>query len=106
MSNLSKMSTLSKMSKPHKSAEELQNAASELHKEVPPDWYKRSIKENVFQRFWHKRRFSEVAKLVERIKGGSVLDIGSADGTFSKVILDRSGADKLIGIENLPKKKE
>jgi len=75
-------------------------SAADLHSHVPPDWYYRSIKENIFQRFWHTRRFEEVAKLIEP-SGGRILDIGSADGTFSKVILDKSKADELVGIDVL-----
>ncbi len=74
--------------------------ASELHKNVPPDWYYRSIKENVFQRYWHKRRFEEVSKLIDPVVG-IVLDVGSADGMFTKVILDKSKAKKVVGIDVL-----
>ena len=62
--------------------------AEELHKRVPPNWYYQSLRVDPFQRFWHKKRFDEVKKVVEPVNGGKVLDIGCADGTFSKVILD------------------
>ena len=74
--------------------------ATKLHQNVPPDWYYRSIKENIFQRFWHKMRFKEISKLVEKTDG-KILDIGSADGVFTKVILEKSGARKVIGIDVL-----
>lgn len=77
-----------------------EKTAEKLHSSVPPGWYHRSIKENVFQRYWHKRRFQEVGKLTEPVKG-KVLDIGSADGVFSKVILDKSKAEQVIGIDVL-----
>ncbi len=83
-------------------ASRLQTRAAELHRNVPPDWYARSIKENLLQRFWHTRRFQEVGKLVEP-RGGMILDIGCADGTFSKVILGRSKAERLVGIDVLPR---
>lgn len=76
--------------------------AKELHEQVPPDWYYRSIKENIFQRFWHKRRFEEVSKLIEPVKG-KVLDIGSADGMFTKVIVDKTKAKHIVGIDVLQK---
>lgn len=85
-----------------KKAHELKNNAEDLHKNVPPDWYARSIKENLLQRFWHSTRFREVGKLIEP-KGGKILDIGSADGTFTKVVFDKSKADKIIGIDVLPR---
>lgn len=74
--------------------------ASELHERVPPDWYFRSIKENILQRYWHGRRFTEVGKLIDPT-GGRVLDIGSADGMFTKVILEKSHAESVIGIDVL-----
>ena len=77
-----------------------QKSASKLHKNVPPDWYWRSIKENVFQKCWHGRRFDEVGKLVES-SGGTILDIGSADGVFTNEILKKSNAKQIIGIDVL-----
>ncbi len=74
--------------------------AAALHENVPPDWYYQSIKRNIFQRYWHKRRFEEVGKVVEPT-GGKILDIGSADGMFTKVILDKSHAKKIVGIDVL-----
>ncbi len=75
-------------------------SAEELHESVPPDWYYRSIRENLIQRYVHKRRFEEVGRIIEPT-GGKLLDIGCADGVFTKVILDKSKADKIIGIDVL-----
>ncbi|HUV42552.1 MAG TPA: class I SAM-dependent methyltransferase [Patescibacteria group bacterium] len=75
--------------------------AAELHQNIPPDWYERGIKENIFQRFWHYRRFKNVGELTKPT-GGKILDIGCADGTFTKVILDYSKADLVVGIDVLP----
>jgi len=72
--------------------------AEELHKDVPPNWYYQSLKVDPLQRYWHKRRFEEISKLTSKV-AGEVLDVGSADGMFSRVILDKSKAKKLIGIE-------
>jgi ubiquinone/menaquinone biosynthesis C-methylase UbiE len=74
--------------------------AAELHEDVPPGWYFESIKINILQRYWHKKRFEEVGKLIEPV-GGKILDIGCADGTFTKVILDKSKAQKIIAIDVL-----
>lgn len=71
--------------------------AVHLHENVPSDWYERSIKNNFFQRFWHKRRFSEVSKITGT--ADKVLDIGCADGTFTRVIFDKTKAKKLTGID-------
>ena len=74
--------------------------AAHLHENVPPDWYYRSIRENLFQRYWHMRRFDEVGKLIEP-STGKILDIGSADGMFTKVIYDKSHAKEIVGIDVL-----
>ncbi len=74
--------------------------AAHLHENVPPDWYFRSIRDNIFQRYWHSRRFDEVGRLIERTHG-KILDIGSADGMFTKVIYEKSNASEIIGIDVL-----
>ncbi len=72
--------------------------AIRLHKGTPPNWYYQSLKVDPFQKIWHRTRFTQVSKLIEPT-GGSVLDIGSADGMFSKVIFDKTKADKFIGMD-------
>lgn len=77
----------------------LKEAAS-LHKNVPPNWYYQSIKKNLGQKFWHTNRFKKVGSLIEKTEG-KILDIGSADGVFTKVVLDKSGASEVVGIDVL-----
>jgi len=76
--------------------------AEELHKSVPKNWYFESIRVDFFQKFWHKRRFEEVKCLVEPVTG-KILDIGCNDGTFSKIILEKSGASQLVGLDVIKK---
>ena len=78
----------------------VKKSAVELHEQVPPNWYYQSLRVDPLQRYWHRRRFEEISKLIEPVKG-TVLDIGCADGMFSKVILDKSKAQRLIGIDVL-----
>lgn len=75
-------------------------SAVELHEHVPPNWYYQSLKIDIFQKYWHKRRFEEVKKLLEKVDG-EVLDIGCADGMFSKVIYDGTSPRRFIGIDVL-----
>ena len=75
-------------------------SAADLHKNVPPDWYEQSVKVNLLQRYWHKRRIEEVTRYSEKISG-EVLDIGSADGYFTRAILAATGAAKITGIDVL-----
>lgn len=76
--------------------------AKELHENVPKNWYFESIRVDALQRYWHKRRFEEVSDVIEPVKG-NILDIGCNDGTFSKIIFDKSGASELIGIDVVKK---
>ena len=78
----------------------LQKSASELHEHVPPGWYFNSVRKNLIQRFVHTRRFKEVANVVDP-GTKRILDIGCADGAFTKVILDKSGAEEIIAIDVL-----
>jgi SAM-dependent methyltransferase len=78
---------------------ELSEAAI-LHRNVPPDWYRRGIKENWAQKIWHTLRFANLGRLINRTEG-KVLDVGSADGTMTEFILRQTGADLVIGVEAL-----
>ena len=77
-------------------------SAAKLHDGVPPDWYYRAVtkEKNNIRKYVHLTRFREVGKLIEKTSG-KVLDIGSADGMFTKVILDKTGAQEIIGIDVL-----
>jgi len=69
-----------------------------LHENIPPRYYLKSIRRNPFQRFWHLRRFKNVSDLIEPVNG-EILDIGCADGVFTKVIIDKARPEKTIGID-------
>ena len=75
-------------------------SAAQLHKNVPPDWYHASIQRNFFQRWWHYSRFTKVKDYSEFVDG-KILDIGCADGVFTKEILDKTQAAEIIGIDVL-----
>ena len=72
--------------------------AVELHEHIPPRYYLHGIKRNPLQKFWHLRRFKNISDLVEPVEG-EILDIGCADGVFTKVIMDRVRPRKTIGID-------
>jgi len=71
--------------------------AEDLHEHVPANWYFESLKKDIFQKIWHKSRFREVRKLATSAE--KVLDVGCADGVFSKVILDTTKAKNLVGLD-------
>lgn len=82
----------------------------EIHEDVPANHYDNGIKFNIFQRYWHFRRFSEVLKVI-RPTMGPILDIGCHGGLFTKKVISRVGSKQIYGIDishqaiNLAKKR-
>lgn len=70
----------------------------EIHEDVPADHYDKGIRKNLFQKYWHRRRFEEVGSVIRPVSG-PVLDIGCHSGTFTKVILGKIGSKKIYGID-------
>ncbi len=79
-----------------------QQDAAHLHRNVPPDWYHRSLQVNPLQRFWHTRRFHAVRSLLERCPGATIVDIGCADGVLTKVVWDQVAPARIDAIDVLP----
>ncbi|KKS89904.1 MAG: Methyltransferase type 11 [Candidatus Woesebacteria bacterium GW2011_GWA1_43_12] len=75
-------------------------SAAELHKDVPPDWYESSVKKNLGQAFWHWRRFKNVDQFSQKVSG-KILDVGSADGFFTREILRVTGVSQIYGVDVL-----
>lgn len=70
----------------------------EIHEDVPADHYDRGIKHNLFQKYWHFKRFKEVLESIEKVDG-PILDIGCHSGTFTQKILEKIGSRKIYGID-------
>lgn len=70
----------------------------ERHKEVSSDHYDLAIKSNIFQRYWHLKRFREVDKFIIPIFG-SILDIGCHSALFTQRIKQKINAKKIYGID-------
>lgn len=69
-----------------------------LHEDVSPDHYDLGIKRNLFQKFWHYKRFKEVLKSTTPI-GGKMVDIGCHSGLFTKKIIDKVAAKDIYGVD-------
>ena len=69
-----------------------------VHEDVPADHYDRAIKYNLFQKYWHFRRFKEVLEVVRPVSG-PVFDVGCHSGTFTLKILSKVGSKKIYGID-------
>lgn len=70
----------------------------EIHEDVPADHYDQGIKNNLLQRIWHARRFSQILKIVKPVNG-AVLDVGCHSGTFTQKLLSRVGTTKIYGVD-------
>jgi ubiquinone/menaquinone biosynthesis C-methylase UbiE len=70
----------------------------EIHEDVPPDFYDASIKTNRIQRYWHGRRFTEVARLASQVDG-LMLDVGCNGGTLTAKISARVKPDRVVGLD-------
>lgn len=70
----------------------------EIHEDVPADHYDTGISGNLFQKYWHARRFKEVLKVITPVEG-NVLDLGCHSGTFTAVMLPKIISRKIYGID-------
>lgn len=73
----------------------------EIHEDVPADHYDRGLKRNLFQKIWHKRRFSEVLSFIDPTDE-AVLDVGCHSGTFTQKIIQKIKTKKVYGIDISP----
>jgi ubiquinone/menaquinone biosynthesis C-methylase UbiE len=73
----------------------------EIHEDVPAEHYDKGIKRNLFQRYWHWRRFNEVEKIIQQVEG-PVLDVGCHSGTFTKHIIKKIGSKEIYGVDISP----
>lgn len=69
-----------------------------LHEGVSPDHYDLGIKKNLFQKYWHFRRFREVLKLLTPVDG-KVVDIGCHSGLFTEKIIHKISPKEIYGID-------
>lgn len=83
---------------------------TEIHEDVPANHYDEGIKRNLFQKFWHSRRFKEVLEVTKPTKG-TVLDVGCHAGTFTERLLTKLETKEVYGVDisssaiNLAKKR-
>lgn len=73
----------------------------EIHEDVPANHYDEGIRRNLFQKYWHSRRFSEVLRVIQAVKG-PVLDVGCHSGTFTQKLLAKLNTKDIYGIDISP----
>lgn len=70
----------------------------QLHEDISPDHYDVGIKQNLFQKFWHYRRFKEILKFVN--PGGiTMADIGCHSGLFTEKIIKVINPEEVYGLD-------
>lgn len=79
-----------------------QRTLQQTHEDVPIDHYDKGIKNNIFQKIWHKTRFREIDKEITPLSD-KVLDIGCHSGLFTKRIKEKTLSKKIYGIDISPK---
>lgn len=50
--------------------------------QVPADYFHRGVKTNIFQRWWHLGKYRAVSEVLKLSPAKTILDVGSADGSF------------------------
>ena len=69
-----------------------------IHEDVPAEHYDQGIQKNPFQKYWHFKRFVEIAKVITPITG-RILDVGCHSGTFTTHLLKFTKSQKIYGID-------
>ena len=82
----------------HAHHDEHRHELKEIHEDVPPDFYDTSVKNNLIQRYWHGRRFQEVAKLATEVNG-KLLDVGCDGGTLTEKVAARARPERVVGVD-------
>lgn len=75
-----------------------QNKLEEIWKSVPPDYYQKGIKKNLFQRLWHAGKLKAVLSQIES-EPKTILDVGCASGWFLSQLQQVFPQTKCIGVD-------
>lgn len=70
--------------------------------QVPPDYYQKGIRKNLFQKLWHTRKWAVVKEMIQEVSS-RVLDIGCADGWLTTRMAQVLSEAGVIGLDVSPK---
>lgn len=70
----------------------------QLHEDISPEHYDVGIRSNLFQRFWHYRRFKEVLK-VANFGVEKMCDIGCHSGLFTEQVFKVIKPKEVYGLD-------
>ena len=70
-----------------------------IWQQVPPDYYQKGIRTNIFQRYWHSQKTKTFKKIVNSRVFGSILDVGCASGSMANEISNIFPKSNITGID-------
>lgn len=65
---------------------------------MPSDYYERGIEKHWVQRYWHRKRFEVIDKLLQGTNS-LLLDIGCNGGLFTSKIVSHSGKESVVAMD-------
>jgi len=71
----------------------------EILNQVPADYYDQGVKTNLFQKYWHRKKWRALKKMLKGSVKGYLLDIGCADGTTTLQIHKYFPKLKITGLD-------
>lgn len=69
-----------------------QQKLNRIHQDIKPDYYDQGISKNIFQWYWHTKRFKIIEKIINDYRG-KTLDIGCHSGNITKLMADITGSE-------------
>ncbi len=69
-----------------------------IYAQVPPDYYEEGKKKNLFQKYWHSRKWANLNKLSEE-EPKNILDVGCSSGHILVKFGHKFPKSKLTGVD-------
>ena len=72
---------------------------NDIWEQVPADYFSTGVKNNILQKIWHLNKLQAVIKAISQDCVPSLLDIGSADGSFINRLEKHTHCSHLIAVD-------
>lgn len=77
----------------------------DIWRQVPPDYYQKGVKNNLFQRIWHGEKQRKFRRITEGQEFASILDVGCASGFMSNQVKLVFSKSQVVGVDVYPEEK-
>jgi ubiquinone/menaquinone biosynthesis C-methylase UbiE len=74
------------------------NSSDSVLHQVPPDYYQKGVRNNLFQRIWHTGKLKNILGLI-KCDPKSILDVGSASGWFISQVSKSFPKAMCVGVD-------